>query len=68
MPVVPTIQYVQPAPVVATKSNERLFCKVFPKKCPKPPAEVPGPLPIFGAVGAFVWSRKLRARIKNNRS
>lgn len=28
---------------------------------------VPGPLPLLGAVAAFAWSRKLRARIKDAR-
>jgi hypothetical protein len=31
-------------------------------------ADVPGPLPIFGAAAAFGWSRKLRKRIKQSRS
>jgi hypothetical protein len=28
-----------------------------------PPAGVPGPLPLFGAVAAFGWSRRLRRRV-----
>jgi hypothetical protein len=28
-----------------------------------PPAEVPGPLPLFGAAAAYGWSRRIRRRI-----
>jgi hypothetical protein len=30
-----------------------------------PPAPVPGPLPVLGAVAALGWSRNLRRRIKD---
>lgn len=30
-----------------------------------PPAPVPGPLPLLGAGAAFVWSRRLRRRLKS---
>jgi hypothetical protein len=41
-------------------------CKIKGKwqPCPPPQANVPGPLPVLGAVAAFGWSRKLRQRIK----
>lgn len=31
-----------------------------------PNAQVPGPLPVFGAAAAFGWSRRLRQRISTN--
>jgi hypothetical protein len=31
----------------------------------KSPSAVPGPLPLFGAAGAFAWSRRLRRRVRS---
>lgn len=31
------------------------------------PPPVPGPLPVFGAIGGFIYSRKLRSRIQSSR-
>lgn len=44
------------------KEKEYCYNKYF-YKC-KPPEKVPGPLPILGVGGAFLWSRQLRNRIK----
>jgi hypothetical protein len=33
-----------------------------------PPADVPGPLPLFGAAAAFGYSRRLRRRVSLSRA
>ena len=35
---------------------------------PAPPAAVPGPLPVIGALSAFGFSRKLRQRIARSQA
>jgi len=44
--------------------KERTYCyKKYFYRC-KPPEKVPGPLPIAAVGGAFLWSRRMRRRIK----
>jgi hypothetical protein len=44
--------------------TEKTHCyKNYSYYC-KPPAEVPGPLPIAAVGGAFLWSIRLRKRIR----
>lgn len=61
--------YLPPAPPALIALDRKKICKVLPFLCskpkpPKPPVEVPGPLPVIGAGAAFLWGRKLRARIQ----
>ena len=35
---------------------------------PTPITKVPGPLPVAAVGGAWIWSRKLRNRIKSSKS
>lgn len=48
------------------KENEYCYNKYF-YRC-RSLDKVPGPLPILGVGGAFIWSRKLRNRIKESNS
>jgi hypothetical protein len=64
-PIAPPRPLPVPLPVIATFRPPHQ-CKIKGKwqPCPPPQANVPGPLPVLGAVAAFGWSRKLRQRIK----
>lgn len=48
-----------------TSSTEALLSGLVVRALPEPPASsnVPGPLPLLGAMAAFGWSRRLRSRL-----
>lgn len=65
----PTTALLNPAPSFSfdeifqqRNTKPKFDCK---RKCPDP-VNIPGPLPIFGAVTAMATSRRIRARIKDS--
>jgi hypothetical protein len=56
--------------VVYTGCDSFTWCSVQDKyvltsAIPQAPVAAPAPLPVFGALGAFAWSRRLRQRISS---
>ncbi len=50
-----------------TSSTEALLSGLVVRALPEPPASsnVPGPVPLLGAMAAFGWSRRLRSRLSH---